>query len=306
MAERRDGRGVGDHRDAKRVVDEVEGGEADAVDRDRALLDQVAVEVDRDADAQVGRRIDDLADGVDVAQHEVPAEPIAERHRPLEVDDVSRHEATDHRAGERLAADVGRPPPVAEVDDGEAAAVDGDRGADRGIVEHGRGVDHEARRRVRTVADRGNVADGAELLHDAREHAGIVPVVILGGPALALPGPSGPCALRCARRDANAAPSQRRDLRPRKADSMALTPKNETIEKHQTHEGDTGSPEVQIALLTERITHLTEHLKFHKKDHHSRRGLLMLVGRRRRMLDYVRQIDVERYRKIIADLGLRR
>jgi small subunit ribosomal protein S15 len=81
---------------------------------------------------------------------------------------------------------------------------------------------------------------------------------------------------------------------------MALTPKNETIEKHQTHEGDTGSPEVQIALLTERITHLTEHLKFHKKDHHSRRGLLMLVGRRRRMLDYVRQIDVERYRKIIA------
>jgi small subunit ribosomal protein S15 len=82
--------------------------------------------------------------------------------------------------------------------------------------------------------------------------------------------------------------------------------KKKIIAEYATVEGDTGSPEVQIALLTERITHLTEHLKFHKKDHHSRRGLLMLVGRRRRMLDYVRQIDVERYRKIIADLGLRR
>jgi small subunit ribosomal protein S15 len=87
---------------------------------------------------------------------------------------------------------------------------------------------------------------------------------------------------------------------------MALAPKNETITKHRTHETDTGSPEVQIALLSERITHLTEHLKMHKKDHHSRRGLLMLVGRRRRMLDYVKQIDVERYRTIIAELGLRR
>jgi small subunit ribosomal protein S15 len=87
---------------------------------------------------------------------------------------------------------------------------------------------------------------------------------------------------------------------------MALTPKNDTITKHRTHESDTGSPEVQIALLSERITHLTEHLKMHKKDHHSRRGLLMLVGKRRRMLDYVKQIDVERYRSIIAELGLRR
>ena len=79
-----------------------------------------------------------------------------------------------------------------------------------------------------------------------------------------------------------------------------------TIDQHKTHDTDTGSPEVQIALLTERITHLTEHLKVHKKDHHSRRGLLMLVGRRRRMLDYVRSIDVERYRTIVANLGLRR
>ncbi|MGI9644861.1 MAG: 30S ribosomal protein S15 [Ilumatobacteraceae bacterium] len=82
--------------------------------------------------------------------------------------------------------------------------------------------------------------------------------------------------------------------------------KAEIIEQNKTKDGDTGSPEVQIALLTARITHLTEHLKTHQKDHHSRRGLLMLVGRRRRMLDYVRSIDVERYRQIIADQNLRR
>jgi small subunit ribosomal protein S15 len=82
--------------------------------------------------------------------------------------------------------------------------------------------------------------------------------------------------------------------------------KQATIAAHKLHDSDTGSPEVQIALLTERINHLTEHLKFHKKDHHSRRGLLMLVGRRRRMLDYVKDNDVERYRAIIAKLGLRR
>ena len=82
--------------------------------------------------------------------------------------------------------------------------------------------------------------------------------------------------------------------------------KSEIIATYAQHEGDTGSPEVQIALLTDRINHLTEHLKVHKKDHHSRRGLLMLVGQRRRMLDYVRKTDVERYRAIIARLGLRR
>jgi small subunit ribosomal protein S15 len=82
--------------------------------------------------------------------------------------------------------------------------------------------------------------------------------------------------------------------------------KTSTITEHRLHDSDTGSPEVQIALLTERINHLTEHLKVHKKDHHSRRGLLMLVGRRRRLLDYVRSNDVERYRAIIARLGLRR
>jgi small subunit ribosomal protein S15 len=80
----------------------------------------------------------------------------------------------------------------------------------------------------------------------------------------------------------------------------------DTIETHRLHDTDTGSPEVQIALLTERINQLTEHLRVHKKDHHSRRGLLMLVGRRRRMLDYVKNIDVERYRAIIQKLGLRR
>ena len=79
-----------------------------------------------------------------------------------------------------------------------------------------------------------------------------------------------------------------------------------TIAEHRLHETDTGSPEVQVAILTERINHLTEHLKVHKKDHHSRRGLLMLVGRRRRLLDYLRRNDVERYRALIAKLGLRR
>ncbi len=82
--------------------------------------------------------------------------------------------------------------------------------------------------------------------------------------------------------------------------------KQDTIDAHKTHGTDTGSPEVQIALLTARINHLTDHLKQHKKDHHSRRGLLMLVGRRRRMLDYVRNIDVERYRAIVQANGLRR
>ena len=89
---------------------------------------------------------------------------------------------------------------------------------------------------------------------------------------------------------------------------MALhkSEKAKIISEYATHEGDTGSPEVQVALLTLRITQLTDHFKSHKKDHHSRRGLLMLVGRRRRMLDYVRSIDVDRYRKIVADQGLRR
>ena len=79
-----------------------------------------------------------------------------------------------------------------------------------------------------------------------------------------------------------------------------------TISEYRVHETDTGSPEVQVALLTERINHLTEHLKVHKKDHHSRRGLLMQVGQRRRLLAYLQHKDLERYRKLIADLGLRR
>ncbi len=85
-----------------------------------------------------------------------------------------------------------------------------------------------------------------------------------------------------------------------------LPPKGDTIAKHRKHETDTGSPEVQVALLTDRINHLTEHFKTHKKDHHSRRGLLMLVGKRRRILDYIKRTDVERYRALIAELGLRR
>ena len=89
---------------------------------------------------------------------------------------------------------------------------------------------------------------------------------------------------------------------------MTLTQerKQELIEKFGDSPTDTGKTEVQVALLTHRINHLTEHLKVHKKDHHSRRGLLMLVGRRRRLLDYLRRNDVERYRALIAKLGLRR
>lgn len=78
------------------------------------------------------------------------------------------------------------------------------------------------------------------------------------------------------------------------------------IKEYATHEGDTGSPEVQIAILTNRITYLTEHLKEHKKDHHSRRGLLKLVGQRRNMLDYLRRKDIERYRAILEKLNLRK
>ena len=88
---------------------------------------------------------------------------------------------------------------------------------------------------------------------------------------------------------------------PPKADTVAST-----VEAFGLAENDTGSPEVQIALLSTRIIHLTEHLRVHKKDHHSRRGLLMLVGRRRRLLDYLKENQVERYRAIIAHLGLRR
>lgn len=82
--------------------------------------------------------------------------------------------------------------------------------------------------------------------------------------------------------------------------------KQEIINEYKRHEGDTGSPEVQVALLTERITYLTDHFKTHKKDHHSRRGLLQMVGQRRRLLDYLIKQDIGRYKTIIKALGLRR
>mgnify|MGYP001774184644 CR=1 FL=1 len=87
---------------------------------------------------------------------------------------------------------------------------------------------------------------------------------------------------------------------------LATEKKQEIIKEYQTQEGDTGSPEVQIALLSERITYLTEHFRTHKKDHHSRRGLLKIVGKRRRLLDYLKKNDIERYRSIISRLGIRR
>lgn len=89
---------------------------------------------------------------------------------------------------------------------------------------------------------------------------------------------------------------------------MPLAPdvKQQIIAQYATHEGDTGSPEVQIALLTQRIKDLTEHFKTHKHDHHSRRGLMLLVGQRRRLLGYLQDVDIERYRSLIDRLGLRR
>lgn len=87
---------------------------------------------------------------------------------------------------------------------------------------------------------------------------------------------------------------------------MLKSEKEAIIKEYATHEGDTGSPEVQIALLTKRIQDLTEHLKTHKKDHHSRRGLLKMVGKRRNLLAYLTKVDVERYRSIIARLGIRK
>ncbi len=88
--------------------------------------------------------------------------------------------------------------------------------------------------------------------------------------------------------------------------SITAEKKTELIEEYKQHEGDTGSPEVQVALLTERISNLTEHLKTHKHDHHSRRGLLKMVGHRRKLLDYLRGQDVNRYRELIQSLGIRK
>lgn len=87
---------------------------------------------------------------------------------------------------------------------------------------------------------------------------------------------------------------------------MDAETKKKIIEEYATHPGDTGSPDIQVALLTHRISHLTEHLKEHKHDHHSRRGLMLMVGQRRRLLNYVAKQDIEHYRALIKKLGLRR
>ena len=87
---------------------------------------------------------------------------------------------------------------------------------------------------------------------------------------------------------------------------MLQSEKEAIIKEYATHEGDTGSPEVQIAILTKRINDLTEHLKTHKKDHHSRRGLFKMIGQRRSLLSYLTKVDIERYRSIIARLGIRK
>jgi small subunit ribosomal protein S15 len=98
------------------------------------------------------------------------------------------------------------------------------------------------------------------------------------------------------------------DLLPKEGIAVVMTPEEKTriIEEYKTHEGDTGSPEVQIALLTSRIQYLTEHFKTHKKDFHSRTGLLKLVGQRRKLLNYLKKKDVQRYREILKRLQLRK
>ena len=88
--------------------------------------------------------------------------------------------------------------------------------------------------------------------------------------------------------------------------ALVAEKKTEVVQKYRLHDKDTGSPEVQVALITERIAYLTEHFKTHKKDHHSRRGLLKLVGQRRRLLDYLRKVDQNRYKVVIDQLGLRK
>jgi small subunit ribosomal protein S15 len=101
--------------------------------------------------------------------------------------------------------------------------------------------------------------------------------------------------------------TETRVRRTRRNEKLAVVENKETIiEEYRTHEGDTGSPEVQVAILTRRINHLTDHMRQHKHDFHSRRGLLKMVGQRRRLLKYLQKNDVERYRTLIARLGLRR
>ncbi|MBN2299191.1 MAG: 30S ribosomal protein S15 [Deltaproteobacteria bacterium] len=87
---------------------------------------------------------------------------------------------------------------------------------------------------------------------------------------------------------------------------LSVDEKKEIINQFKTHDGDTGSPDVQVAILTKRINDLTEHFKLHKKDHHSRRGLLMLVGQRRRLLNYIKDRDIKRYRELLQALSLRK
>jgi small subunit ribosomal protein S15 len=125
-------------------------------------------------------------------------------------------------------------------------------------------------------------------------------------------GPGGTSAVRTAadkecpgeQAPARRATRNRRELRV--ATGTDAETKKKIIAEYATTEGDTGSPEVQVALLSHRISHLTEHLKQHKHDHHSRRGLLLLVGQRRRLLNYMQQEDINRYRSIVERLGLRR
>src|SRR5918995_3809647 len=178
VAQRRDRLGVRDDRHREPVVEHVDHGEAHAVDGDGALLDHVAEHVVRHADPQVGRRHDDLADAVDVALDDVPAEPVERPDGPLEVHAVADGPSADRGAGGSLGRDVGLPPAGAHLDDGQAAAVDGDRVADLGVLEDVDGRDAQAEaaggRGVTRAAGPGvggaQGRDLAELLDDPSEH----------------------------------------------------------------------------------------------------------------------------------------
>lgn len=290
------------------VVGEVERGEADAIDGDRPLLDEEVHVFGGNPHTQVWCRVDDVADTIDVAQHDVPTQTVAEGHRSLEVDPITRLECSDVRASECLGAHIGRPPRAVLVralfHQCETASVDSDRGTGSRTLEHGGCSDRQPYTRAPLGHHLVRSEYCAQLFDDPGEHeAGLYCWTgwhVAVGP-VASRRPSGTLGLRCdAITRSGGATSENIDGR------QIMVDKNETIGSHKLHESDTGSPEVQIALLTARINELTEHLKVHKKDHHSRRGLLMMVGRRRRMLDYVKNIDVERYRAIVAKNGLRR
>ncbi len=292
MSECGDVGGVGNDCDFEAVAGQIERGEADAIDGDRTFFDEVSHETLGDAHDEFRRGGDNDADSVDMTKHDVATESFAKCHRALKIHFVSGAHIAECRARERLVAHVGFPPIVTARDDCEATSVHGNRRSEVTSIEHrGGGNAH-----TRALAGQ----NGAQFFDDAGEHrtntnapAGCGPWDFTNSLTESVWG-SG----------SDAMPLAWCERRPHRKRGFMST--QDSIAQYRHHDKDTGSADVQIASLTERINHLTDHLKDHPKDHHSRRGLLMLVGRRRRMLDYVRDRDVARYRELVAKLGLRR